>query len=221
MAVITVSREIGSLGADIAVRTAEKLGYTYVDKDLIQKIMNQYGVIQFQDLYDAQFGIWDQFDHSTDAIYLLLNKIIYSIARINNMVILGRGSYAILQGFSNVLNVKIQAPFEQRVATIMQEEGISDRNQAEKLLTRLHKSRKAFIEHTYHSKWDRASNFDLVFDTSHLSVDSIIAYLCQAAAYIDSTVNELTGRTVASIPEDSVLDNAVKDILNRYAGRTV
>ena len=76
MAVITVSREIGSLGADIAVRTAEKLGYTYVDKDLIQKIMNQYGVIQFQDLYDAQFGIWDQFDHSTDAIYLLLNKII-------------------------------------------------------------------------------------------------------------------------------------------------
>ena len=53
MAVITVSREFGSGGDVIARNAAEALGYNFVDKEFIGKVLNQYGLVEFDKEYDA------------------------------------------------------------------------------------------------------------------------------------------------------------------------
>lgn len=45
MAVITISREFGSKGSEISQSVANTLGYAYVDKESIEKVMAQFGLI--------------------------------------------------------------------------------------------------------------------------------------------------------------------------------
>ena len=44
MSMITISRQVGSLGTEIARGVAEKLNYEYVDKEKIGKILADFGV---------------------------------------------------------------------------------------------------------------------------------------------------------------------------------
>ena len=44
MAIITISREMGSGGIPIAHKAAEKLGYTLVDGDAIRRVAEDYGL---------------------------------------------------------------------------------------------------------------------------------------------------------------------------------
>jgi hypothetical protein len=43
MAVITVSRQIGSLGTEIARESAQRLHYDYVDKEKIGELLKGFG----------------------------------------------------------------------------------------------------------------------------------------------------------------------------------
>ena len=61
MAVITISRELGSGGAEIGQQVAKSLGYDYVDKRTIDGIFRQYGLTKFDDLYNSAPGILDLF----------------------------------------------------------------------------------------------------------------------------------------------------------------
>ena len=53
MAVITISRKLGSMGTYIGKKLAEELGYDYVDKIRISKIMKEYGFSKFDNIYDT------------------------------------------------------------------------------------------------------------------------------------------------------------------------
>ena len=44
MAMITISRQLGSLGTEIARGVAEELKYEYADKEMVGKIMAGYGI---------------------------------------------------------------------------------------------------------------------------------------------------------------------------------
>ncbi len=46
MAIITISRQMGSGGIPIAQKVAEKLGYTLVDGDAILAVAEQYGLLR-------------------------------------------------------------------------------------------------------------------------------------------------------------------------------
>jgi cytidylate kinase len=43
MTVITISREIGSGGGDIAKQVADSLDYHFVDKKMIERVLMEYG----------------------------------------------------------------------------------------------------------------------------------------------------------------------------------
>jgi hypothetical protein len=45
MAVMTISRELGSEGVTIAKKVAQELGYHFVDKDVIERVLDQYGFV--------------------------------------------------------------------------------------------------------------------------------------------------------------------------------
>ena len=53
MAVITISRELGSGGLDIAQHVAKTLGYEFVDKHTADGVFRQYGLTKFDDLYSS------------------------------------------------------------------------------------------------------------------------------------------------------------------------
>jgi cytidylate kinase len=126
MAVLTISREIGSQGAEIGRMVAEKLNYHFADKQVMLNVFHQYGFKPFDKVYDKPTSFWDQFDSMRKMTLENLNAVIEALAHHGNMVIVGRGSFAVLHDLADVLNVRIQAPFDERLAWFMKEENLTD-----------------------------------------------------------------------------------------------
>ena len=108
MAVITISRQVGSGGVSIGKTAAEILGYHLIDKNTLADVLKEYGIVEFEKVYDFSEGFWDRFAPSRSRMVMMMNQSIQAIATHDNAVILGRGSYVVLGGFANVLNVRIQ-----------------------------------------------------------------------------------------------------------------
>lgn len=120
--IITISREFGSGGRTIAKKVAEKLGYTYYDKEIIEKVAESTG---YTPEYIAEAGEYsptgnifsyafvgrDQSGVSAaDYLWIAQQKLILSIAERESCVIVGRCADYILRDMEHVWNIFIHAP---------------------------------------------------------------------------------------------------------------
>ena len=212
MPTITISRELGSQGRQIAENTANALGYHLMDKRAIGKVMGEYGLVEFHDEYEVAPSFWDIFDaHRMERradMVNMLNKVMLALAQHGNMVILGRAGFAVLRDFADVLNVRIQASLEQRIAFVKADENIADLEQAEIYIKDNDQNRTAFIESFYGVKWDQASAFDLVADTSKVSPEMVTNFLIAAARNLEQKQKGGTN-IAANIPVDPVVYSSI------------
>jgi len=212
MSVITISRELGSQGRQIAENTAQALDYHFMDKRAIGEVMEEYGLVEFHDEYEIAPSFWDIFDaHRMERradMVSMLNKVIIALAQHGNMVILGRCGFAVLRDYADVLNVRIQAPLEQRIAFVKADKNIADLEKAETFIKDNDQNRRAFIESFYGVSWDQASAFDLVVDTSKVSPEMVTNFLIAAARNLEQKHKDAMN-IAANIPVDSVIYSSI------------
>jgi cytidylate kinase len=213
MAVITISRELGSEGSYIARQVAQSLGYYFIDRKIIEKVLNQYGMVQFLEEYESAPGFWGRLDAVRAQMIKMMNRVIEAMARHGNVVILGRGSFAVLRGFADVLNVRLQAPLPLRVKRVMAEQAITNFDKAEALVKENDRVRAAFIQSWYEVNWDTAGAFDLVIDTGKASRDMAVKWVVEACrALKEKPAGEQL--TTATIEVDSILAKVIAEILD-------
>lgn len=220
MAVITISREFGSAGSSIAQSVAQTLGYHLVDKGTIEKVLSQYGFVEFDKAYDAAPGFWALFDARRVEMVGMLDRVVQALARQGNVVILGRGSFAVLRDLADVLNVRIQAPLPLRVKRVMAQQKITGTAQAEALVKENDRVRAVFIESYYGLRWADASAFDVVLDTGKVPPDLAVTWLVEIA----QVLSKLKGGdrpTTNSLLVDPVLAEAVAAVLNNQAAHQI
>jgi cytidylate kinase len=214
MTVITISREFGSGGSTIAADVANALGYHFADKDLVAKILSQYGFIRFGQEYDARPGFWSRFNSRRKEMVQMLNRSILALAAHGNFVILGRGSFALLAGYHDVLNVRSQAPLSVRIEQVAKKYKIS-LTAAEDQVNENDLVRSNFIESSYNIRWDSTSHFDLVIDTSKVPAESAAQWIIETARQL-AEHREDTWLSVAEIDVSPVLTNVVSQTVNCY-----
>jgi cytidylate kinase len=212
MAVITISREFGSEGLKIGQQVAQQLGYHLVDKRTIEAVLEQYGFVQFDELYKSTPGFWARTDRTNLLLISMLNKILQAFARHGQVVLLGRGGYIALSGYADVVNVRIQAPFSVRVQRVMERENLSNLHQAEELVKENDRVRSAFIQAFYGVRWDTVSDFNLVIDTSLVPPDVAVRWLVETIQALEPQKFE-KAVTTQTIEVDPVLAEAVSAVL--------
>ena len=211
MSVITISREFGSEGDDIARRVAQTLGYHFVDQEFIGALLSQYGLVEFDREYEALPGFWEKFnaqrESRRDVMVDMLNQVVRAVAQHGDVVILGRSGFAILGSFADVLHVRLQAPLSVRVARTMAQQKITS-EQAEAVVKERDRVRVAFVEEFYRVPWGAIHAFDLVINTDKISPDLATTWVVDAAkAFVTSP--EVDKLTTGSIEVDSVLAGAL------------
>lgn len=214
MAAITISRQLGSEGTYIARKVADNLGCQCVDKNAIEEILSGYGLVHFDNMYESVPGFWARFDKLTLETINLLNRTILALASQGEVVIVGRGSFAVLASFTDVLNVRIQAPLSVRARRVVEREDIKNLDQARTIVIESDRVRSAFVESFYGLRWDEASAFDLVIDTGKVSRDMAITWLVEAYRALKKSQS---GREPATntIEVDPILAKAVATALGR------
>ena len=180
--VITISREPGAGGANVARKLSVTLGMDFISSQIIQKVaqsaqmsakvvasLDEKDVTLREDwlkrLFDSQH-LWP------DRFLRHLTKVINIVGLHGNAVILGRGANFILPP-EETFRIRLIAPLEARVAMVMAARGFS-RKAAEKYVFRTDADRKAFIRKYFGTDITDPAHFDLVVDTSRLGIGGTV-----------------------------------------------
>jgi cytidylate kinase len=179
MAIVTISRETGSGGEDIAKTVADRLNYQYVDRKAISAEIAEHGKQWLRwtaDLDEHAPSIWDLFDRSYAGYVALMEHCIYKYAVKNNAVILGRGGNWLLKDVPHALRVRVVAPLEERAKTISERLGV-DEKAAEKMLRHSDHERLIFLKRAYHRDWSNADDYDMTVNSIHLGPEEVVTLI--------------------------------------------
>lgn len=170
MSVITISRELGSLGTEIAREVAEKVNYEYVDKEKIGKILADFGLASedFEEIDEKAPPLWDFLSIQRTNFLIRIEAAIYDFARKGKVVIVGRGGQVLLKNVPGTLHIRIFAPFDLRVKRLVESERIDERH-AVRMLRRSDHDSAGYIQSLFNADWNDARLYDLVINTEKLS----------------------------------------------------
>ena len=132
MAIVTISRDLGSGGREVGKLLAQSEGYRYIDKDDIFAGVRAAGFKwdKWAEEYDEHTPhIWQRYDWSFRAFVALVQSAILKEAAKDRAVVIGRGGNFLLRGIPFALAVRVVAPLDDRIERLIWRESI-DRESA-------------------------------------------------------------------------------------------
>jgi CMP/dCMP kinase len=198
MRAITISREYGSGGGEIASRLAKRLGWRLIDHAIVERTALEMGTSTQEAEAHDEYTVGRVSQVLNSMLYLYpasmvsappeaflsdddyrntVNRIVRAAAARGHVVIVGRASQVILAELRDVLHVRVIAPFEKRVAYVMQREGLDQYAAKSRIHTKDH-DRARHLEMEYHQKLEDARLYDLVLNTSLLDLESAVEVIC-------------------------------------------
>jgi len=170
---VTISRQFGSGGAEIASKVATKLGVRCYDKSILEMTSVVTGldknVVVSSEEQSANVFWYSGFlggDSLSlyDKIFIGQSRVIKSLADKGSCVFVGRCASRILNDYDNVIRIFICAPMEIRKKRVSEGYNIS-LAEAEKLIKKNDKARSAYYKKYGEADWGKAENYDLIVNT--------------------------------------------------------
>jgi cytidylate kinase len=177
MSIVTLSHEMGAGGPEIGQLVAERLGYKYVDHELISDTARRYGLIEekLEHLDETKPSLFERFDAETRRYITAMQTALYEFAEHDDVVLMGRGGQWLLRGVAHVLRVRVMAPFELRVKRLATKlsgpmgEQASQRTVSD--MVRRDDSEKAGrMRYLYEVDVNDSAYYDLVINTEKLAI---------------------------------------------------
>lgn len=208
MAIITISREMGTGAYAIAKELAKKLKYTLVDRVKIEELAPAYGLTpEILERVDEKPPSYRTAEDRLQAAHLAtMEVILLDSAKKGNVILYGRGAQDLIKGLKNVLKVRFIAPFEDRVEKFAEREWI-DPDLARELIRKSDHQLGGFIHFYFDRNWSDPLAYDLIFNTKKFSHSAMIE--CIVAAAKDPRLKTGDEESMA-ILEDRILAKRVE-----------
>jgi cytidylate kinase len=181
--VISISREPGGGGRILAQKIAEKHALDLFHQEVIHEMAASAKVSKvFMQTFDEKgLSVLEHWIASTvhqrqlwpDQYLQHLMKVIGTIGKHGNAVIIGRGANFILPPEGR-FRVRVVAPREVRIANVARDYGVSP-NEAKRRITRTESERRAFIRKYFNADIADPANYDLVINTETIDIDGAAA----------------------------------------------
>ncbi|HXR66218.1 MAG TPA: cytidylate kinase-like family protein [Ktedonobacteraceae bacterium] len=197
MHAVTISREYGSGGGEVAARLAAALNWRLVDHEAVIQVARELSIsvtdAEAQDEYAESLGMrllnglslmQPPMSSSMHVIPLtdtqmyhetMRNVIIRALAS-DPVVLVGRGSQMLLKGRRDTLHVRVVAPLEQRIMYVMQREKLS-RDNAQARIHYKDSGRDRYLSMQYRQHPSDPLLYDLVINTAVLGLDDAVALI--------------------------------------------
>lgn len=181
MGAITISRQMSSQGDELAQQVAQRLGWRYIGRDLINKAALAAGAPQvaLAEIDELDFlGLrpsakeWRAYQEQVEGIIRVL-------AEVGQVVIVGRGGQIVLRERPDVLHVRVVAPLETRMAWLQQGETLP-LQAAEARLAKSDKRRASYVQRSYKINLNEPTLYHIVLNTSLFTLASAANLVVQA-----------------------------------------
>ncbi len=191
MAVVTISRQLGSAGDYIASLVASMLSCKLVNKGSIIAEAQRRGMIEpgsADGIGEKKPPLLERFMRRKSQAVYAMRSIMREAAMEGNVVIVGRGGNMELRERSDTLNVRIIAHRKTRIDRVRQEYGV-DEVRAIKMLKQSDKERSEYVKHFFLMDPSDPKLYDIVINTSRISPDAAARLIAQAARNIGAATS--------------------------------
>ena len=183
MATITISRQMGSLGRQVANIVASSLGYQMVWRDLINQAAQLAGTPEMALAAIDELGLLGitPSPKMCTSYRLAVKQVVEDLWRQGNVVIVGRAGQIILSGYPDTLHVRLIAPLSIRTERISHLQQISlECAQAQIEASDQYRSR--YLRRCYGIRWDNPDHYHIVVNTGLLTADQAAELICLAVS---------------------------------------
>jgi len=201
--VITISRQRGSRGHEVAEALAKALGFDLFDYEIVEGMIKETKdssdrsntIVEtdraktlLDTLDEKKMNIVDDLIAALvhkhhlwpDEYSKILLRVLNTIGSHGNAVILGRGGNFALKD-TNALRVRIVAPDDMRCKVVQKDKGLNA-DDAKKLMVSIDANRRAFIRRYFNADTQDPANYDLVLNTGKISVEKAVSIIQAALA---------------------------------------
>lgn len=160
--IITINREFGSGGREIAYKLGALLDIKVYDKNVLEEIEQNLDVA----------------NKLPDDIYAIQKDILLNIASKESCIIVGRTGFHIFKNHPKVVRILLIADYDARVKHVSEKHGITKMN-ARKRIAIVDKEREDYtLKYTGVSRYD-ARNYDFVLNVTNIPGYHVAAFLAQ------------------------------------------
>lgn len=196
--VITINREAGSGGKEIATKLGELLGVKVYGKEILASILEKYNLTNedaekikatkpgwwadFCRFY-KQFGTtaaiaYDSFEVDSKQLYIEEEQILRNLASQESCIIVGRTGFHIFKDNPDAMRLLIIANPECRVKRLMDRQGVNEKG-ARDIMERADKARENYTKSFAGTSRYDARNYDMVLNVSGFTTDQVAQFLAE------------------------------------------
>jgi cytidylate kinase len=193
MAIVVVSRQVGSLGDEIAAETAKRLGLKLVDQAEVHRMAKSCDS-EFEKactLYETELepGFFERFFFSNAGHTSLFESLNLELASKGDVVIVGRGAQIVLKDVPGVFKTRIVAPREIRIRRVAEAQKVTP-SEAADFVDRYDAQRRALIRTIYDKDLKDWDLYDMVLNTTNYTVETGSEIICKAVQLMPKQQDE-------------------------------
>lgn len=225
MAILTISREMGSEGLQVGKVIAEEMGYDFFDKEKILQELKEDGSLweeTAREMDERKPSLWEKYDWQYRGFIALARSHILDCALGDKAVIIGWGGNFLLEGIPYTLRTRIIAPMEARLKKVTEDKTCADficvdAKLARNILEKADRESEELIRSSFGKNWNDPGVYDITFNISTLSVEEVIEMLKLMLAKRDKfrntqAENQLKKRAIAAKINAAILTNPAVSI---------
>lgn len=196
--VITINREAGSGGKEIAEKLGKLLGVKVYGKEILASIMDKYNLSKedveqikatkrnwWSDFcrFYKQFGTtaaiaYESFEVDSVQLYQEEEKILKELAEQESCIIVGRTGFHIFKDNPDAMRLLIIANPECRIKRLMERQSVNEQG-AREIMERADKARENYTKAFAGTSRYDARNYDMVLNVSGFTTDQVAQFLAE------------------------------------------
>ncbi len=198
---ITISREFGAGGSELARALGERLGWRVLDHDLIHQVaerleLDESAVERLDERSPGWFARLSsallivppeaplEFDHMTllspDAVADATRAAILEAVKRLPMIVVGHGTQSLFAAHPAAFHIRLVAPLESRVRRLVERYGWDETTAAARARS-IDEDRQRYVQRYYHRNWQDPLLYDVQLNTGRISID-------EAAVFVEGLV---------------------------------
>lgn len=177
MALVAITREMGSLGKDVASGLSEALGSPLYYHEVADHLADRMRVRKSHviRLLDGSANLLERLTADKTSLSIFTaDEIVNMAAQERGAVIRGWGATHLLREVPHAVCVRICAPFELRKKRIMERVGSADGDKVAEEIRQNDEAHTAIMRRNFDVQWTDAEHYDVVLNTHRVSVKECI-----------------------------------------------
>jgi len=213
MTIIAMTREMGTLGKDVAMGLVDTLDLDVVHHELVERHIAEkmnLGESSVHRFLEGRPSLLERWKIDAKRLSRYSDEEILELAQKGNVLIRGWGAAQLLSDVQHVICVRICAPMTNRVAEMMQRLGITDEAAARREVERNDDAHTRAIQRQFGQDWRSPYSYDIVLNTGRVPIDACVR---QIRLLADCPVYEATEQSRSKL-NDKLIEARVRTIVD-------